>query len=166
MGSGKGRALLSGESSKVLQTPCKSYYKPPTNPAADNHNLHLPNRENKMNEQVAAFLAGKTFAVVGASADGQKFGNKILRCYMDNGFTVYPINPKADEVEGLVAYKSLADLPEPVHGVSIVTPPAVTEKVVSEAATAGIAHIWMQPGAESAAAIDECTTKGLSLIHI
>jgi len=46
---------------------------------------------------------------------------------MDNGYTVYPINPKATEVEGLVAYKSLAALPELVHGVSVVTPPAVTE---------------------------------------
>ena len=62
------------------------YYKAPTNPAADN--LPLLNRDNKMNEQIAAFLAGKTFAVVGASTDRQKFGNKILRCYMDNGFTV------------------------------------------------------------------------------
>ena len=117
-----------------------------------------------MREQVAEFLAGKAFAVVGASTDRQKFGNKVLRCYMDNGYTVYPINPKAAEVEGLTAYKSLADLPEPVHGISIVTPPAVTEQVVSEAASLGIAHIWMQPGAQSAAAIDECATQGISVI--
>lgn len=116
-----------------------------------------------MREQIAEFLAGKMFAVVGASTDRQKFGNKVLRCYMDNGYTVYPINPKATKVEGLVAYKSLSDLPEPVHGISIVTPPAVTEQVVKEAALLGIAHIWMQPGAESAAAIDACAG-GVSLI--
>lgn len=117
-----------------------------------------------MLEQVAEFLAGKVFAVVGASTDRQKFGNKVLRCYMDNGYTVYPINPKATEVEGLAAFKSLSELPEPVHGISVVTPPAVTEQVVKEAASLGIAFIWMQPGAESAAAIDECTTKGISVI--
>lgn len=117
-----------------------------------------------MHEQVAEFLAGKTFAVVGASTDRQKFGNKVLRCYMDNGFTVYPINPKATKVEGLVAYKSLSALPELVHGISIVTPPTVTEQVVNEAASLGIAHIWMQPGAESAAAIDACAANGISLI--
>ena len=117
-----------------------------------------------MLNQVAEFLAGKSFAVVGASTDRSKFGNKILRCYMDNGYTVFPINPHANEVEGLVAYKSLTDLPEPVHGISIVTPPAVTEQVVIEAASLGIAHIWMQPGAENAAALDECTRNGLSVI--
>jgi len=52
-----------------------------------------------MREQVAEFLAGNSFAVVGASTDRQKYGNKVLRCYMDNGYTVYPINPKATEVE-------------------------------------------------------------------
>ena len=117
-----------------------------------------------MSEQVAEFLAGKAFAVVGASTDRKKFGNKVLRCYMSNGYTVYPINPKATEVEGLVAYKSLADLPQPVHGISVVTPAAVTEQVVSEAASLGIAHIWMQPGAQSAAAIEACTTKGINVI--
>lgn len=117
-----------------------------------------------MREQVAEFLAGKAFAVVGASTDRQKYGNKVLRCYMDNGYTVYPINPKAAEVEGLVAYKSLAELPELVHGISIVTPAAVTEQAVNEAASLGIARIWMQPGAESAAAIEACKTNGISVI--
>ena len=117
-----------------------------------------------MREQVAEFLAGNSFAVVGASTDRQKYGNKVLRCYMDNGYTVYPINPKATEVEGLVAYKSLAALPQLVHGISVVTPPAVTEQVVNEAASLGIAHLWMQPGAESAAAIEACKAKGISVI--
>lgn len=117
-----------------------------------------------MHERVAEFLAGKSFAVVGASTDRQKFGNKVLRCYMDNGYTVYPINPKATKVGGLVAYKSLSALPATVHGISIVTPPAITEQVVEEAASLGIAHIWMQPGAQSAAAIEQCTANGISLI--
>jgi predicted CoA-binding protein len=117
-----------------------------------------------MRELIADFLAGKSFAVVGASTDRQKFGNKVLRCYMDHGYTVYPINPKVIEVEGLVAYKSLADLPELVHGISVVTPPAVTEQVISEAASLGITRVWMQPGAESAAAIEECMAKGMGVI--
>ena len=117
-----------------------------------------------MREQVAEFLAGNSFAVVGASTDRQKYGNKVLRCYIDNGYTVYPINPKATEVEGLAAYQSLAALPQLVHGVSVVTPPAITEQFVKEAASLGIAHIWMQPGAESAAAIEECKTNGISVI--
>lgn len=117
-----------------------------------------------MQDLIESFVAGRNFAVVGASTNREKFGNKVLRHYMDRGMTVYPINPKASEVEGLVAYASLSDLPEPVHGVSIITPPSVTEKVVAEAAELGIPHIWMQPGAESAAAIDLCNEKGLSVI--
>ncbi len=117
-----------------------------------------------MRDRIAKFLAGKTFAVVGASADRKKFGNKVLRCYMDKGYAVYPINPKASEVEGLVAYKSLGDLPETVHGISIVTPPSITEQVVSAALSLGISHVWMQPGAESAAAIDQCEANGISVI--
>lgn len=114
---------------------------------------------------VDAFLAGHSFAVVGASADRGKFGNKVLRAYLQAGRKVYPVNPKLDEIEGQRCYPDLASLPGPVFGVSIVTPPAVTEQVVEQAAAAGIGHVWMQPGAESDAAIARAGELGLELIH-
>ncbi len=115
-------------------------------------------------EAIQEFLAGEAFAVVGASTNREKYGNKVLRCYMQHGRTVFPINPAAPEVEGLKAFPNLASLPAPVHGVSIITPPAVTRQVVEDAARAGIRHVWMQPGAESPEAIARCSELGLNAI--
>src|SRR5262245_52222405 len=110
------------------------------------------------------FFAGKRFAVVGASQDRSKYGNKVLRVYQQNRMEVVPVNPKADEIEGLEAYPDLASIPGEIHGVSIITPPAVTERVVSEAIQKGIKHIWMQPGAESEAAISAANEAGANVI--
>lgn len=116
-------------------------------------------------ERIESFLAAGPWAVVGASTDREKYGNKVLRCYVQNGKTpVFPINPKAEEVEGLAAYADLDALPEKVRGISIITPPKVTEMVVEKAAELGIGHLWMQPGAESAAAIARAEERGLSVI--
>jgi predicted CoA-binding protein len=124
------------------------------------------NETNDTNDRaVDRFLAGDSFAVVGASADREKYGNKVLRAYLQAGRRVFPVNPNAGEIEGQRSYPDLASLPEPVHGVSIVTPPAITEKVVEQAAAAGIRHVWMQPGAESPAAIRKAEALGLALIH-
>ena len=114
--------------------------------------------------RIEAFLASESFAVVGASVDRSKYGNKVLRCYQQHGRTVHPINPRAEEVEGLKSYASLAALPAPVPAISVITPPAITEQVVRDAAAAGVKHIWMQPGAESAAAIHAAEELGLSVI--
>ncbi len=67
-------------------------------------------------------------------------------------------------MEGLKAYPSLASLPVPVGAISVITPPAATEQVVREAAAAGVKHVWMQPGAESEAAIEAARALGLSVI--
>ena len=115
-------------------------------------------------DRIQSFLASGPFAVVGASVDRAKYGNKVLRCYQQHGKEVYPINSRATEVEGLKAYPSLAALPVKVKAISVITPPAITEQVVREAAAAGVAHIWMQPGAESEAAIRTAESLGMSVI--
>lgn len=117
-----------------------------------------------LQQRIDAFLDGETFAVVGASADRQKYGNKVLRCYQQASRQVYPVNPRGGEIEGLEAYTKLSELPVRVHGISVITPPAVTEQVVSEAAALGIGHIWMQPGAESAQAVSAAESAGISVI--
>jgi predicted CoA-binding protein len=117
-----------------------------------------------LDSKIKAFLNGTPFAVVGASQDRSKYGNKVLRVYQQNGLTVYPINPRAEEIEGLVCHPDLASLPEAVHGISIITPPAVTEKVIEEAQAAGIRHLWMQPGAESDRAVERAEAAGLNVI--
>jgi uncharacterized protein len=115
-------------------------------------------------ENITSFLASGPFAVVGASTDRSKYGNKVLRCYLQHGKEVYPIHPKAPEVEGQKAYAALAALPVKVQAISVITPPAITEQVVREAAAAGVQHIWMQPGAESEAAIQTAQALGMSVI--
>jgi len=115
-------------------------------------------------QTITAFLEADRFAVVGASIDRSKYGNKVLRCFQQHGREVYPINARAAEVEGLKAYPSLASLPVPVKAISVITPPAITEQVVQEAAAAGVTHIWMQPGAESNQAIRTAEALGMSVI--
>jgi predicted CoA-binding protein len=117
-----------------------------------------------MTERIQSFLASDAFAVVGASTDRSKYGNKVLRCYQQHGRMVYPVHPKAPEVEGQKAYPSLAALPVKVKAISVITPPPATEQVVREAAAAGVKHIWMQPGAESGEAIRTAEALGLSVI--
>ena len=114
---------------------------------------------------VEEFLSQKSLAVVGVSRSGNKFGNTAYRELKAKGYQVYPVHPEAETLEGDRAYKDLASLPEKVGGVVVVVPPVQTEKVVREAAQAGIRRIWMQQGSESPAAIQFCQENGLSEIH-
>lgn len=115
-------------------------------------------------DSIQKFLAGASFAVVGASTDRSKYGNKVLRCYMQNKRAVTPVHPKEREIEGLPCAPDLASVSPRPHGVSIITPPPITEKVVQQAIALGIEHLWMQPGAESAAAIDAARAAGIDVI--
>lgn len=110
------------------------------------------------------FLKEGPFAVVGASTDPWKYGHKVFRCYLQHGREVYPINPSALEVAGQKAYLDLASLPVECPSLSVITPPAVTEKVVEAAAHAGVKRIWMQPGAESPLAISRAQELGMEVI--
>lgn len=115
-------------------------------------------------ERISAFLQADRFAVVGASRDRAKYGNKVLRAYLERGYDVLAVNPHEKEVEGVASYPDLASLPERVEAVSIITPPPVTERIVEEAAAAGVRHVWMQPGAESPEAIRRAEELGMNLI--
>ncbi|MFN0008298.1 MAG: CoA-binding protein [Planctomycetota bacterium] len=117
-----------------------------------------------LNERIREFLAGDVYAVVGASTDRSKYGNKVLRCYLQNRRRAIPVNPREKQVEGIAAVPDLASLPEAVHGVSIITPPGITERIVEEVASAGVKRLWMQPGAESAEAVRRAEELGLSVI--
>ncbi len=116
-------------------------------------------------ELIQDFLAHGPWAVAGASTNRAKYGNKVLRCYLQKARTpVYPVNPRATRIEGLTAYPDLRSLPGPVHGMSVITPPAITEALVEEAADVGIRRLWMQPGAESPRALARAEELGLDVI--
>jgi len=115
-------------------------------------------------EQIGKFLAAGPYAVVGASIHREKYGNKVLRAYLRNGLEVYPVNPHHAEVEGRPCYPDLASLPVPVRGVSVITPPAVTERIVEDLPASGAACVWLQPGAESEAAVARAEELGLTVV--
>ena len=115
-------------------------------------------------EQINAFFSSKAFGVVGASADRSKYGNRVLRCYQQNGLPAVPVNPREREIEGVACVAGVSDLPDEVKSISMITPPRVTEQVVEDAIKKGITGIWMQPGAESPAAIQKCREAGINVI--
>ena len=115
-------------------------------------------------EKIGTFLDADSFGVVGASRKPYKYGNKVLRCYLQNRHTVIPVNPGEKEIEGLACVASVSDLPEQVRSISIITPPQVTEQVVDQAISRGVKNLWMQPGAESEAAIAMAEAAGLNVI--
>lgn len=115
-------------------------------------------------ERIDRFLDAEVFGVVGASSKPYKYGNKVLRCYMQNQRKVVPINPLENEIEGLPCVTSVDELSERVSSLSIITPPQVTEHVVEQAIAKGIRNIWMQPGAESPRAVAACEQAGINII--
>ncbi len=111
------------------------------------------------------FLAQDTLAVVGVSHDRRKFGNIVYRDLRAKGYRVLAVHPHHDTVEGDPCYPDLAALPERVDGIVVVVPPDVTEQIVHQAHAAGITRVWLQPGAESAAAMAYGQAHGLTVIY-
>lgn len=115
-------------------------------------------------QQIETFLASPAFGVVGASADRNKYGNKVLRCYLQHGRTVIPLNPGQTAIEGLRCAASIDELPDEVQSLSMITPPSVTRQLVPLAIARGIRNIWMQPGTVHPDAVALCHEKGVNVI--
>jgi len=104
-------------------------------------------------------------AVVGASADRAKFGNKAVRALARAGFEVYPINPRADRVEGLRAYPSLDDLPAgPLDRVSLYVPAAAALGVLDQIARRRVGQVWLNPGADAPEVVERAHALGLEVV--
>lgn len=117
-----------------------------------------------LSKLVEDYLAAGPYAVVGASTDRSKYGNRVLRAYIEQGREVYPVNPRAETVEGLRAWPDLESVPADIRGISVITPPQVTSQVVEAAARKGVELVWMQPGAESDSAVARARELGLRVI--
>jgi uncharacterized protein len=91
----------------------------------------------------------KTVAIIGASSDPRKFGNRALRAFRRQGYTVIPINPNEAQVEGLKAYRSVLDVPGAIDMATFYVPPEIGQKVIAEVAQKRIPEVWLNPGAES-----------------
>jgi predicted CoA-binding protein len=103
--------------------------------------------------------APRTVAVIGASNVKEKYGNKAVRAYLRQGWTVYPVNPREPEVEGLKTYASITDIPGPVTRATLYLPPAVGLGVLDSIKAKGVQELYVNPGAES----DELMAKAEAL---
>ena len=100
----------------------------------------------------------KIVAVIGASSNPQKFGNRAVRAFRRQGYTVIPINPNESEVEGLKAYASVLDVPGAIDMATFYVPPEIGERIIDEIARKKIPEVWLNPGAESDALIARART--------
>lgn len=103
-------------------------------------------------------------AIIGASNNKSKFGNKAVRAYLRQGHTVYPVNQMESEIEGLKVYKSILDIPDTIDRVSLYLPPHIGISVLDEIAQKGIEEIFINPGAESRELLDKAEQLGLNTI--
>ncbi len=110
-------------------------------------------------------LGKKVWAVVGANTDREKYGNMIFRRLLEKGYTVYPVNPGYDSVEGHTCYKDLASLPELPEVIDMVVSPKRGRPVIEEAAKLGIRNIWLQPGTHDEALMQLISEKDLTAVQ-
>ena len=107
----------------------------------------------------------KTVAVIGASSNRDKFGNKALRAFEQRGYTVIPINPTEAEVEGHAAFKSVMDVPGPIDLATIYVPAPVGMRVMDDLARKGIPEVWLNPGADDLQVVEKARTLGLKTVQ-
>ena len=107
----------------------------------------------------------QSVAVLGASTNRSKYSNKAVRAYADKGWTVYPVNPKAETIEGHKCYASIRDLPGPVDRVSVYLPPAVTLEALPDIAAAQPGDMFLNPGAESDELVSRARELGLKTVQ-
>ena len=107
----------------------------------------------------------KTVAVIGASNNRSKFGNKAVRAFREQGYTVFPVNPKEGKIEGLTVYPGIRDVPVRPEMVSVYLPPPVLLKILPDIAARGCDELWLNPGTESNQVLAEAERLGLNVIQ-
>ena len=107
----------------------------------------------------------RTVAVVGASSDRRKFGNKAVRAFLSAGYTVIPINPNERMVEGLQTYASVLDVPVPIDMATVYVQPDVAYRLLPDFRGKAIGEIWFNPGSESDELMAEARRLGLNAIY-
>ena len=118
-----------------------------------------------MEELIKEFMTQKKFAVIGATDNPEKYGNRIFKNLTKRGYEVYPVNPNLKEIEGTKCYPALSDVPVKVDVVDFVVPPNVTASILKECKKLGLDNIWLQPGSESDAAIAFCRDNNFKVVY-
>jgi len=107
----------------------------------------------------------KIYALVGATQDETRYGYELLKSLRTAGYTVLPVNPKYQEIDGIACYPSLKELPQKPEVVITALAPANTEKVLEALKEAGIELLWMPPGCCSDAAVQKSEQLGFAFVH-
>jgi uncharacterized protein len=107
----------------------------------------------------------RTVAVIGASSDRRKFGNKALRAFANQGYTVLAINPNEPEVEGYRTYGSVLDVAGAIDMATLYVQPDVGLKVIEEIARKGIPEVWLNPGADGEQVLRRAAELGVKTIQ-
>lgn len=107
----------------------------------------------------------RSVAVIGASNDRRKYGNKAVRAYRDTGWRVFPVNPNETEVEDLPTCASVQAIDESVHTVSMYVPASVGVSLLEGIAAIKPAELWINPGAESPELLEKAKRLGLNTIQ-
>ncbi len=106
----------------------------------------------------------KTVAVIGASSNRSKFGNKALRAFQSRGYNVIPINPNEPEVEGHHTYASVLEVPEAIDLATFYVPGHVGVRVIDEIAQKRIPEVWLNPGADDPQVVTRARELGLKTV--
>jgi predicted CoA-binding protein len=107
----------------------------------------------------------KTVIILGASRDRTKFGNKAVRAFHQQGYSVYPVNPKEKEIEGLACYSSVTDVPVRPERISVYLPPKVLLGLLPAIAARGCDELWLNPGSDSPEVVAEAERLGLNVVQ-
>ena len=107
----------------------------------------------------------KTVAVIGASRDRDKYGNKALRAFARQGYSVIPINPNESEVEGYRTYRSVLDVPGPIDMATLYVQPEVGLQVIEELARKQVPEVWLNPGADHPMVVRRARELGVRTIQ-
>jgi uncharacterized protein len=106
-----------------------------------------------------------SFAVIGVSAQPEKYGHEVFETLHSGGYTVYPINPKYTEIAGCRCYASLAELPAMPDAVVLALAPHVTEQITPKVIAAGARLVWLPPGCFTEATVQACQVAGVPVIY-
>jgi predicted CoA-binding protein len=110
-------------------------------------------------------MSKPTVAILGASSERSKFGNKSLRAHLRAGYEVYPVNPKGGRIEGLESYATLTEVPlARLDRISVYLPPAIGLAMLAEIAAKGAAEVWFNPGSADAELLEEARALGIRVV--
>ena len=106
-----------------------------------------------------------SIAVIGASNDRSKFGNRAVRAYLAQGWTVYPVNPKETQIEGLPCYRGIADVPTAVDRASLYVPPSIGIQILDAIRAHEAKELWVNPGSGSPELLARAAELGMVIVE-